>query len=154
MRFDGQAEGVNPLLPLFDFLPHRCDLRDALSLVGIQRRDFGDFEHICVDGGSEDGTRDIIDKWIDRKARIHQIYEPDNGIFAAMNRGLNTAKGECPRVYPHASPRAVAHVAMTRRPVSGDPRSRKLTANFLPPSPPQRMLRPRRPRPRRWSRRG
>jgi glycosyltransferase len=51
-------------------------------------------EHICVDGGSTDHTREIIDRWASRNPRIVRIYEPDKGIFDAMNKGLRGAQGE------------------------------------------------------------
>jgi glycosyltransferase involved in cell wall biosynthesis len=51
-------------------------------------------EHICVDGGSGDGTRSIIDRWTERNPQIVRVYEPDAGIFDAMNKGLRMARGE------------------------------------------------------------
>jgi len=66
---------------------------DTLASVAQQRCDFA-FEHICVDGGSVDGTRTLIDDWAARAAHIVRIYEPDTGIFDAMNKGLRAARGE------------------------------------------------------------
>jgi glycosyltransferase involved in cell wall biosynthesis len=51
-------------------------------------------EHICVDGGSTDHTRTVIDRWALRNPRIVRIYEADTGIFDAMNKGLRAAQGE------------------------------------------------------------
>jgi glycosyltransferase involved in cell wall biosynthesis len=65
----------------------------TLASVALQQLDFG-VEHICVDGGSSDHTRAIIDRWALRDPRIIRIYEPDNGIFDAMNKGLRAAQGE------------------------------------------------------------
>lgn len=66
---------------------------DTLASVSMQQRTF-DIEHICVDGGSGDGTREIIDAWAARNAHIRRIYAPDGGIFDAMNKGLRAAAGE------------------------------------------------------------
>ena len=68
-------------------------IEDTLASVCRQRVDFP-IEHICVDGGSHDGTRSIIDDWAARSPCIVRVYERDNGIFDAMNRGLSVAKGE------------------------------------------------------------
>lgn len=68
-------------------------VEDTLASVSRQERDF-DIEHVCVDGGSTDRTRDIIDAWALQAAHIRRIYELDHGIFDAMNKGLRAAKGE------------------------------------------------------------
>jgi glycosyltransferase involved in cell wall biosynthesis len=65
----------------------------TLASVALQQVNFG-VEHICVDGGSTDHTRVIIDRWALRNPRIVRIYEPDRGIFDAMNKGLGAAHGE------------------------------------------------------------
>jgi glycosyltransferase involved in cell wall biosynthesis len=68
-------------------------VEDTIASVSLQRVDFA-FEHVCVDGGSKDGTREIIDRWALHSQRIRRIYEPDRGIFDAMNNGLRAARGE------------------------------------------------------------
>jgi glycosyltransferase involved in cell wall biosynthesis len=65
----------------------------TLASVAQQQVDFG-VEHICIDGGSNDHTRDVIDRWSFRSPRIVRIYEPDKGIYEAMNKGLAAARGE------------------------------------------------------------
>jgi glycosyltransferase involved in cell wall biosynthesis len=65
----------------------------TLASVSLQRVTFA-LQHICVDGGSSDATRSIIDGWAARSPHIVRIYEPDTGIFDAMNKGLRAAKGE------------------------------------------------------------
>jgi glycosyltransferase involved in cell wall biosynthesis len=68
-------------------------IEDTLASVHMQRLDFP-IEHICVDGGSTDLTRSIIDRWAARSGRIRRVYESDRGIFDAMNKGLRVAAGE------------------------------------------------------------
>lgn len=65
----------------------------TLASVALQDADF-DVEHVCIDGGSRDGTRGIIDGWAARSSRIVRVYEPDSGIYDAMNKGLRVARGE------------------------------------------------------------
>lgn len=59
------------------------------SVVG---QSYEQIEYIIVDGGSKDGTLDIIRKYEDRID--HWISEPDKGIYDAMNKGLDLASGD------------------------------------------------------------
>ncbi|MGK7941459.1 MAG: glycosyltransferase, partial [Crocosphaera sp.] len=51
-------------------------------------------EHIIVDGGSKDGTVDIIRKYAEQYAHIRWLSESDKGQSDAMNKGIKMAKGE------------------------------------------------------------
>lgn len=50
------------------------------------------FEWIVVDGGSTDGTLDVLERY--RSSCASLTSEPDTGIYNAMNKGLALAKGE------------------------------------------------------------
>ncbi len=65
-------------------------IEDAIRSVASQ--DYPDLEHIIVDGGSTDGTVDIIEKHDNVVARW--LSESDNGIYDAMNKGISMASGE------------------------------------------------------------
>ena len=49
-------------------------------------------EYIVIDGGSTDGTADIIKEYSDRLA--YWCSEPDGGIYEAMNKGIEHATGD------------------------------------------------------------
>lgn len=68
-------------------------IEDTIASVFFQDADFV-IEHLIVDGGSRDATRQIIDRWASRTSRIRKIYEADGGIFDAMNKGLRAATGD------------------------------------------------------------
>ena len=65
-------------------------LRKTLESVCAQT--FRDYEWIVIDGGSNDGSRELIEA---NSADItYWVSEPDNGIYHAMNKGIAQAKGE------------------------------------------------------------
>lgn len=68
---------------------HRVGL--ARTLESVAEQTFRDFEHMVIDGASTDGSRELIAMQAQQLARW--ISEPDNGIFAAMNKGLALARG-------------------------------------------------------------
>jgi len=53
-----------------------------------------DVEHIIMDGGSKDGTVDIIKRYAEQYSHIRWLSEKDQGQSDAMNKGIAMAKGE------------------------------------------------------------
>jgi len=68
-------------------------LRDTLESVLSQT--FSDYEHIIIDGDSKDGTLDLIRTYSPKFGdRLKVISEPDQGIYDAMNKGIQMATGD------------------------------------------------------------
>lgn len=56
---------------------------------------YENWELLCIDDGSTDGTRDIVRHYIDRDERIRLICNEENlGAAGARNRGIEQARGE------------------------------------------------------------
>lgn len=59
----------------------------------VSRQEGVRIEHIVVDGGSSDGTKELILALARGRENFSWISEPDNGIYDAMNKGLGLARG-------------------------------------------------------------
>lgn len=61
------------------------------TILSVINQTYSDIEYIIIDGGSTDGTIDIIKKYETKIS--YWISEPDNGIYDAMNKGIQKATG-------------------------------------------------------------
>ena len=61
-------------------------------IKSVLEQTYENIEYILIDGGSSDGTLDVIKKHED--AIDYYISEPDKGIYYAMNKGLGLASGD------------------------------------------------------------
>lgn len=68
--------------------------RDTIgeALESVWSQSHHDVESVVVDGGSTDGTVEVLHQYGDRLAVM--ISEPDTGIYDALNKGLRRATGE------------------------------------------------------------
>jgi len=65
------------------------------TLDSISSQTSKDFENIIVDGGSQDGSLELIQEYKSSTDRqFIWISEPDTGIYNAMNKGIRMAKGD------------------------------------------------------------
>lgn len=62
------------------------------TLRSIAKQTWTDYEHIIVDGASTDDTLQKVNSITTNNQRV--ISEPDNGLYDAMNKGIDMAKGE------------------------------------------------------------
>jgi glycosyltransferase involved in cell wall biosynthesis len=62
------------------------------TVESVVNQTFTDYEYIVIDGGSTDGSLDIIRQYSDSISCW--TSEPDSGIYNALNKGIKAAKGE------------------------------------------------------------
>lgn len=62
------------------------------TILSVINQNFDDFEYIVIDGQSKDSSVEIIRNHTNKIA--YWVSEKDNGIYNAMNKGINKANGE------------------------------------------------------------
>jgi len=62
------------------------------TIQSIVNQTFKDVEYIIVDGASKDKTLEIIKKYESKISKL--ISEPDNGLYDAMNKGIEMSTGK------------------------------------------------------------
>ncbi len=62
------------------------------TINSVFSQTYSNIEYIIIDGASKDGTVDIIKKYSDKL--FFWSSEPDAGLYDAMNKGINKARGD------------------------------------------------------------
>ena len=77
------------------------NVRESLpvTLAAIEGQDYGEIETVIVDGGSTDGTVELIrqfaSKMADRQGfSVRWVSEPDEGLYDAMNKAFRMSTGD------------------------------------------------------------
>ena len=80
----------NPKISIITVVYNAVEVLEE-TIISVISQNYSNIEYIIIDGGSHDGTLQIIQKY---KSQItHWITEPDKGIYDAMNKGINLATG-------------------------------------------------------------
>ncbi len=77
------------IIPVYNVAPY---LRACLDSVLAQT--YSDWEAICVDDGSTDGSGAILDEYAAIEDRIKIVHQKNTGVSSARNTGLSMACGE------------------------------------------------------------
>lgn len=78
---------VSIITPVFNRVE---SIGDTVTSVSLQT--YGDVEHIVVDGASTDGTVEVLER-LGGRLGVKWTSEPDEGMYDAINRGLELATG-------------------------------------------------------------
>ncbi len=79
---------ISVLIPIYNVEQY---LRPCLD--SLREQTFADFEAICLNDGSTDGSSAIAHEYADADARFRVIDKPNSGYGATMNVGLDAARG-------------------------------------------------------------
>ncbi|MBO5176998.1 MAG: glycosyltransferase [Lachnospiraceae bacterium] len=80
---------ISVIIPVYNTEKY---LRQCLE--SLETQSFTRFEVICVDDGSTDGSKQIIEGLMNRDKRFSLVTQQNQGAGAARNRGMELAKGE------------------------------------------------------------
>ena len=64
------------------------------ALDSVRTQTYPDFECICIDDGSSDGSREVVRRVADEDSRFRLIVQENQGVAAARNRGMGEACGD------------------------------------------------------------
>lgn len=67
-------------------------VRSALDSVAVQAH--RDWECVCVDDGSTDGSGAVLDEYAARDPRFRVMHKPNGGVSSARNAGMDAASGD------------------------------------------------------------
>lgn len=84
--------GINSPKLSFITVSYNCVSVIEETILSVINQNYQNIEYIIIDGGSQDGTVDIIKKYQDRIA--YWVSEPDGGIYDAMNKGTQKVSGD------------------------------------------------------------
>ena len=62
------------------------------TIESVIHQTFHDFEFIVIDGGSTDGSADVLKEY--HTQIDYWVSEPDGGIYQGMNKGIKKATGD------------------------------------------------------------
>lgn len=83
--------GVTPRVTVVTVCLNAVRVVEA-TLRSVLAQEYPNLEYVVVDGGSNDGTVEVIRKYADRIAAF--VSEPDDGVYDAMNKGIDLARGD------------------------------------------------------------
>ena len=67
------------------------EVQNAINSISNQSYNI---EHILIDGGSTDGTLEILNAYKKNNISVKLISENDNGVYDALNKGIELASGD------------------------------------------------------------
>lgn len=93
-----QQKGKSPAIthPMFSIIVPVYNVREYITITiqSILSQTLSDFELLAIDDGSTDGSGELLDNLALSDNRIRVFHQPNSGVSAARNLGLDEARGE------------------------------------------------------------
>lgn len=77
------------IIPVYNAVKYLADCLDSVCA-----QTYTDFEVICIDDGSTDGSAETLDGYAAKDMRIKVVHQKNTGAWAARNAALEIARGE------------------------------------------------------------
>ncbi len=88
---DSQLLSSPPLVSIIT-VTYQAESYLEATIQSVLKQTYPHLEYIIIDGGSQDGTLEIIRRYEEKIS--HWLSEPDEGIYDAMNKGIRQASGD------------------------------------------------------------
>lgn len=82
---------ISIILPVYNVRPYILDCLESLLNQGLE---LGDYEIICVNDGSTDGTEVVLNEYVCKYKNINLINQKNQGVSCARNAGFDIARGD------------------------------------------------------------
>ena len=79
---------ISVVMPVYNAEPFVAETMD--SILG---QTFRDFEFVCINDGSKDGSLAILERYAKQDPRVRVISRPNTGLVPALNEGLELSRG-------------------------------------------------------------
>lgn len=86
---EGQSPFFSVIVPVYNVAPYLGECLDS-----VLAQTFADWECLCTDDGSKDGSDLILDAYARRDPRFRITHQPNAGVSAARNRALDRLRGQ------------------------------------------------------------
>ena len=80
---------ISVVMPVYNGQDYVLD-----AVASIAEQSFEDWELLCVNDGSSDGTAEILDWCVSQDSRIRVIHQRNTGLVGALNHGFDQARAE------------------------------------------------------------
>ena len=84
-----QSPKISIIIPIYNVAPYLCQCLDS-----VLTQTYRNLEIILIDDGSTDGSSEIATTYAQKDARIIYLYQANQGLSAARNRGLKLATSD------------------------------------------------------------